>query len=221
MSYGELYGFLKNVKEGILIFCIIYFFGLAFTLQNGKTTYHADHPYIFLIVFGLFLNAILLDVFLEWRQKSKAILWAVIFIMSYGVIGFYIVPQIFGTRMMIYALLEPLIIIFFGGLIYSYAKVFTSTIFFSTRLTKQEYENTLKNLPGWNIGNYLEKTFQFEDFYQALNFVNRSAQKISGKSITPGFLIHYKNVVVRFRPDPLRGFSRKQLELAEHIEHLA
>lgn len=217
---GRSHQTLRNLKEAILIFCLIYFYALAFALQIGRPTYHADHPFVFIGVFGIFLSAIFLEVILEWQQKSEVLLWGGMFAASYGIIGIYVVPQIFGVEILKYILLEPLVIVFLGGFVYAYANVFTRALFFSPRISKKEWDQALDVLPGWSMNNFFEKTFQFEDFHQALNFVNRAANQLAGDTNAPGFIIQFGKVIVRFRPHPLRGLSHTQLELAKRIEHL-
>lgn len=216
---GQTHQKIRNLKEAILVFCLVYFYALAFSLQAGRPTYHADHPIIFILVFGLFLTAIFLEIILEWQQKKQVLVWGGIFAASYGIIGIYVVPQVFGVETLKYVLLEPLVIVFFGGFVYAYAKLFTRALFFSPGMTKAEWQQALEVLPGWSLNNFFEKTFLFEDFHQALNFVNRVANQLAGDTNAPGFIIQFGKVIVRFRPHPLRGLSRTQLELAKRIEH--
>lgn len=218
---GERYGKLRNLKEAILVLCAVYFYSVAFALQTGRPTYHAEHPLVFLCVFTLFLLAMGLEMVLEWGNKLQVGVWALLFLASYGVIGFFVVPLVLGPQAMLYVFLEPLIIVFFGGFIYAYATLFTRSLFFSSRISRQEISRALDFLPGWVEGVFLEKTFRFADFSQALNFVNRCSQKVLHESSAPGFSIRFSEVTVRFRPHPLRGLSRPQLELAKELERLA
>lgn len=218
---GERYGAWRNLKEALLVFCAIYFYSVAFALQAGRPTYHAEHPIIFLCVFTAFLSSMLLEIALEWGRRLHVILWSALFLGSYGLIGFFIVPLVLGPGSLIYVFLEPVVIVFFGGFVYAYATLFTRSLFFSPSPNRKELERALELLPGWKQGNFLEKTFHFEDFSHALNFINRCSQKGMKASSAPGFIIRFGDVTVRFRPHPLRGLSRTQLDVAKQIEHLA
>jgi 4a-hydroxytetrahydrobiopterin dehydratase len=217
---GRAHPALKNLKEAILVVCSIYFFSLAFAIQNGRPTYHAEHPFFFLCIFSLFLLAIISEIWLEWGKRREVIIWAMVCIASYGIIGLYIVPIVFGPQFLLYVLFEPVIIVFFGGFVFAYAKLFTHSIFFSTQVSTQEMKQALEVLPGWQQKNFLEKTFHFQDFVQALNFINRVSAKVQYQPSAPGFIIQYNKVTIRFRPHPLRGLSRTEWELAKQIEHL-
>jgi hypothetical protein len=108
---GQTHQKIRNLKEAILVFCLVYFYALAFSLQAGRPTYHADHPIIFILIFGLFLTAIFLEIILEWQHRKQVLLWGGMFAASYGIIGIYVVPQVFGVETLKYVLLEPLIIV--------------------------------------------------------------------------------------------------------------
>ena len=65
----------------------------------------------------------------------------------------------------------------------------------STVLTASEIDLALQNLPGWTRqANTIERVFQFDDFVQAMKFVNQVADAAEAANHHPDILINYNKV---------------------------
>ena len=68
---------------------------------------------------------------------------------------------------------------------------------------------------GWNeVDNALERTFQLEDFVEALAFVNRVGQLAEAENHHPDIEIHYNRVTLRWWTHSAGGITERDRELA-------
>lgn len=68
-----------------------------------------------------------------------------------------------------------------------------------TGLSQAEIEVHLKLTPGWaQDGARIVKTYQFENYYQALAFVNAIAYTIHAEDHHPELVLTYNRCIVRF-----------------------
>ena len=89
------------------------------------------------------------------------------------------------------------------------------------KLTSSEAKKQLKNLRNWSlIKNYLEKDFDFEDFKQALNFVNKVAAVAERMDHHPDLYLSYGKVKISIYTHSMRGLSEKDFIFAQNIDKL-
>lgn len=91
------------------------------------------------------------------------------------------------------------------------------------KLTLQQISEELKNLEGWEYSvssNAITKKFQFEDFKQAIDFVNKIAELSEQKQHHPDILINYNIVTLSLTTHSEGGITRNDINLAKEIDLL-
>jgi 4a-hydroxytetrahydrobiopterin dehydratase len=69
---------------------------------------------------------------------------------------------------------------------------------------------------GWKqVDDKLEREFTFDDFVQAIAFVNRVAELAESENHHPDIEIHYKPVILRWWTHTAGGVTDRDRELAE------
>ena len=69
---------------------------------------------------------------------------------------------------------------------------------------------------GWKqVSDKLEREFTFDDFVQAIAFVNRIAELAESENHHPDIEIHYKRVILRWWTHTAGGVTDRDRELAE------
>jgi 4a-hydroxytetrahydrobiopterin dehydratase len=75
---------------------------------------------------------------------------------------------------------------------------------------------------GWSdVDNALERTFTFENFVEALGFVNRVGELAEAEDHHPDIRIDYKNVTLRWWTHTAGGITDRDRELASRSADLA
>jgi 4a-hydroxytetrahydrobiopterin dehydratase len=75
---------------------------------------------------------------------------------------------------------------------------------------------------GWSdVDNALERTFTFENFVEALGFVNRVGELAEAEDHHPDIRIDYKNVTLRWWTHTAGGITDRDRELASRSAELA
>ena len=75
---------------------------------------------------------------------------------------------------------------------------------------------------GWNeVDNALERTFTFENFVEALGYVNRVGELAEAEDHHPDIRIDYKNVTLRWWTHTAGGITDRDRELAARSAQLA
>ena len=89
-------------------------------------------------------------------------------------------------------------------------------------LTGDAINKRLAALPGWKrTGDIIWKEYPFEDFPQALAFVNRVGRLAEKAFHHPDILIHSWNKVrLELTTHDEKGLTKKDFDLAEQIEKL-
>ncbi len=211
--------YLGSLKDFILVFTILYFYGLAFSMSFGKNLFGLDQPFVFLLMCSLFLLAVGYEIFFSWWKSNIMIVWAALWIMSYGIIGLYLAPAIFGSWIVTYILFEPLIIVFMGGFAFSYGHILAQHFTAHQTLGKNEIAAALELLPGWQVErNRLVKTFEFIDFSQALNFVNQIGRIAENMRHYPNLMVSGRHVRVSVLSRGLHGLTKADVEQARKID---
>jgi 4a-hydroxytetrahydrobiopterin dehydratase len=68
---------------------------------------------------------------------------------------------------------------------------------------------------GWNVvDDALERTFEFENFVEALAFVNRVGELAESENHHPDIAIHYNRVTLRWWTHTAGGITDRDAELA-------
>lgn len=74
---------------------------------------------------------------------------------------------------------------------------------------------------GWSeVDGALERTFQFESFVAALEFVNRVGDLAEAESHHPDIAIHYNRVTLRWWTHTAGGITDRDRDLAERTSAL-
>jgi 4a-hydroxytetrahydrobiopterin dehydratase len=89
-------------------------------------------------------------------------------------------------------------------------------------LTKEEIEKKLVSLFGWmQEANQIAKQYQFKDFVEALNFVNKVGSEAEKMDHHPDIFIHsWNKVKIIISTHSEGGITKKDFQLAEKIEGL-
>jgi 4a-hydroxytetrahydrobiopterin dehydratase len=75
---------------------------------------------------------------------------------------------------------------------------------------------------GWSESDgALERTFTFDDFRGALDFVNRVGELAEAENHHPDIAIHYREVTLRWWTHTAGGITDRDRELAEKTSALA
>jgi pterin-4a-carbinolamine dehydratase len=188
---------------------MLYFYGLSLALQFDRPTYGMERPEMFLPLSVMFLVAIALEAILAWWDRRVLVLWSAAWLAAYGFIWLYMAPKVFGDHIIPYVLLVPLGLVFFGGFAFAYARIFSTAFFPRHVLTLAEVELSLGTLPGWKAAApFLEKTYRFKDFGQALNFMNQVARASKRGLLCSRVRVAYDEVSVQLYDWELRAYPR-------------
>jgi 4a-hydroxytetrahydrobiopterin dehydratase len=89
-------------------------------------------------------------------------------------------------------------------------------------LTQDETAKNLSSLSGWmKEENQIVKQFQFKDFAEALNFVNKAGAESEKMNHHPDIFIHsWNKVKITISTHSEGGITKKDFQLAEKIEGL-
>ena len=87
------------------------------------------------------------------------------------------------------------------------------------KLSEQEIQEKLKELSGWKIqGEKIEKEFSFEDFPEAIKFVERVAAIAEEEDHHPDIHIFYNKVKIVLFTHDVGGVSKKDIIFAARID---
>jgi 4a-hydroxytetrahydrobiopterin dehydratase len=88
------------------------------------------------------------------------------------------------------------------------------------KLSDIEITGKLERLPGWkHQGNAITKQFIFNDFKEAVEFVNSVAEIAESADHHPDITINYKKVTLILSTHSEGGVTQKDFDLAEQIEN--
>jgi 4a-hydroxytetrahydrobiopterin dehydratase len=88
-------------------------------------------------------------------------------------------------------------------------------------LNSQDIKNWLKKLPEWDLEKKaIERTFEFDDFSQAIEFVNGVAEIAEEDDHHPEIDIRYSKVRIALSTHSEGGLTDLDFELAEKIDTL-
>lgn len=89
----------------------------------------------------------------------------------------------------------------------------------NNRLSSRELSDRLVQLSGWTVdAEKLSKTFTFDDFMGAVDFVNRVARLAESQGHHPDLHVSWGRVVVDLTTHSAGGLTSKDFELATLID---
>lgn len=88
-------------------------------------------------------------------------------------------------------------------------------------LSIKEISERLANIPGWEMhDNCIEKIFSFDNFKQAMEFVNNVAEEAERNRHHPDITINYNKVTLSLTTHDAKGVTHDDFKLARIIEQL-
>jgi len=88
-------------------------------------------------------------------------------------------------------------------------------------LSQEEARNLLREIPEWMLNkNAIERTFQFKDFKEAIDFVNEVAETADKEDHHPDIHIYYNKVRIELTTHKIKGLSKNDFILAAKIDEL-
>ena len=91
----------------------------------------------------------------------------------------------------------------------------------STVLSAAEISQALHSIPGWTLsGNAIQRVYQFSNFVQAMEFVNRIAEAAEAVNHHPDITINYNKVTLSLISHDSGGITQRDIRMAEKINQL-
>ena len=91
----------------------------------------------------------------------------------------------------------------------------------SSIFTAKEIKEAIKDLPEWEVvGKAIERVFEFDDFEQAIDFVNGVAELAEDADHHPDMNIRYNKVRVILSTHSKGGLTESDFDLAERLDTL-
>jgi 4a-hydroxytetrahydrobiopterin dehydratase len=92
----------------------------------------------------------------------------------------------------------------------------------STVLSDAEVQQALHQLPGWKKnGNAIERSFAFDGFVQAMEFVNQIAEAAEAVNHHPDILVSYNKVTLTLLSHDSGGVTQRDIKMAARINQMA
>lgn len=89
------------------------------------------------------------------------------------------------------------------------------------RLSQEEIDEELKNLPGWSVVNdKLHREIQFDSFNQAFGFMTMAAMEIEKMNHHPEWFNVYNKLVIELTTHDAGGITRNDINLARILNSL-
>ena len=89
-------------------------------------------------------------------------------------------------------------------------------------LNSQDIKDWMKKLPEWELEKkHIERLFEFDEFAQAIDFVNSVADIAEEEEHHPEMDIRYNKVRVQLSTHSEGGLTDRDFEVAEKIDNLA
>ncbi len=89
-------------------------------------------------------------------------------------------------------------------------------------LKPQDIKDWLKKLPEWELEKkHIERTFEFDEFTQAIDFVNSVSEIAEEEEHHPDMDIRYTKVRVQLSTHSVGGLTDRDFEVAEKIDTLS
>jgi len=89
------------------------------------------------------------------------------------------------------------------------------------KLSNEELNQKLKELNGWEIENdSIKKTFEFDNFLESIEFVNKIAPIAEEMNHHPDIEINYSKVIIVLTTHDEKGVTEKDIILAKKIDNI-
>ena len=89
-------------------------------------------------------------------------------------------------------------------------------------LSDSDIQQALKDLPSWTkSGNTIERTFQFSNFVEAMDFVNQIAEAAEAVNHHPDIHISYNKVTLVLVSHDSGGVTQRDVKMAGKINEIA
>lgn len=90
------------------------------------------------------------------------------------------------------------------------------------KLTEEEIENALNELNNWNVeGNFLRKKFKFENFAEALEFVNEVGEIAEQADHHPDITFGWGYAEIELTTHDTGGLTHNDFDVAEEIDEIS
>lgn len=91
-----------------------------------------------------------------------------------------------------------------------------------TKLTEAQIAEALQGVPEWSdVGETIQKTYQFASFLAAMKFVNEVAARAEASQHHPDILIRYSRVTLTLATHDAGGITEKDFALAKQADAFA
>jgi 4a-hydroxytetrahydrobiopterin dehydratase len=89
-------------------------------------------------------------------------------------------------------------------------------------LSQTAIQGKLRSVPGWELvkSRTIQKKFTFDNFKEALAFVNKVGDLAEQSDHHPDIVINYNKVTLSLSTHSAGGLTEKDFDLAGHIEKL-
>ena len=89
------------------------------------------------------------------------------------------------------------------------------------KLTQESIDAKLPELPEWSLsGGALQRTFKFDNFVDAMAFVNKVAELAEDAQHHPDILVRYSKVTLTLSTHDAGGITQKDFDLAAEVDRL-
>lgn len=89
-------------------------------------------------------------------------------------------------------------------------------------LSDEAIQDRLKTLPGWTLdGRAIRRQFELRDFKEAMELVNRVADRAEAANHHPDITINWNKVTLALSTHSTGGLTEKDFRLAAEIDGLA
>ena len=89
------------------------------------------------------------------------------------------------------------------------------------KLTQELIDARLPEFPEWSItGGALQRTFKFENFIEAMAFVNKVAEQAENVQHHPDILVRYSKVTLTLTTHDAGGLTAVDFDLAREVDRL-
>lgn len=89
------------------------------------------------------------------------------------------------------------------------------------KLDQQEIQDKMTGFPEWSLnGDTMQRTFSFDDFLGAMDFVKRIAELAEEQQHHPDIMIRYNKVTLSLSTHDAGGLTSKDFDFAQCIDDL-
>jgi 4a-hydroxytetrahydrobiopterin dehydratase len=87
------------------------------------------------------------------------------------------------------------------------------------KMSDAQVQAALKDVPDWSeVSGAIQRTFQFANFVEAMDFVNKVAQAAEADQHHPDILVRYDKVTLTLSTHDAGGITKKDFALAKKCD---